>query len=821
MEPTPGTLTNYLREVHQEIRLRTETENLLFPEAATRYLTELLADIDLTSDVVYCVEDHSQGRGKDAAYRITGFSLLDNSDHEEQTARARKSRAKSGETTTEAENLDLFIFGQDEDQDPAAGPQTLNTADLNQLAKLATNFLARGLRGYLKTELDSSSLAFELANKLAHEESRPIRVRIFILTTKVLGDRVQALAEQTNDQGVVIQYLIWDLKQFHQVAAGGFARQSIEIDFEKDEGLDGPLPCLPMPVENQDYQSYLAIIPGKVLAKIYLDHGSRLLEQNVRSFLQFGGKTNRGIRDTIRDAPHRFLAYNNGLAATATRVTLTDLPRGGRALASIQNLQIVNGGQTTAAIFQSCYKTKANLDKVFVQLKLTVLHNPDDMSSIVPLISRYANTQNAISSADLSANSEFNMTLQRIARTTPGPALPGMLGLQYWYFERARGDYKNELARRFTPKAQKQFTDTNDKKRLLTKEAVAKYDLTWEGHPYIVARGAQKLYEFFTRTREKLPKAEQLPDQVWFQNMVAQAIMFQRAERLYDELYGRGGGYRALAVCYAVSWLVYLTNDRPLNRARIWRQQGLSEQLTAALKESVRAANEFLIATAGTRTPREWAVKQECWDALKVSRTPAPLLAAAIRALPDADRAIETAAQPRTEQETERALLQYRQDALSDLGPAAWRMMATWGRTIDPLNGKPFLTSRQSEMCDTIARRIETRRSLELSEVANGEDVIEVVLATRPDLLADLGEDPASPPAGTGENETPVTLADVDELLAWDRATRPHRLVPQEVAGLIRLQKLQQPFNENWQSKVRDYIARAEHYGFRSQELAS
>ena len=142
--------------------------------------------------------------------------------------------------------------------------------------------------------------------------------------------------------------------------------------------------------------------------------------------------------------------------------------------------------------------------------------------------------------------------------------------------------------------------------------------------------------------------------------------------------------------------------------------------------------------------------------------------------------------------------------------------MATWGRTIDPLNGRSFLTPRQSEMCETIARRIETRRAIEPSEIANGEDAIEVVLATRPDLLADLADDPASPLAGTGENETPVTLADVDELLAWDRVTRPRRLLPQEVAGLIRLQKRQQPFNDSWQSKVRDYIARAEHYGFRS-----
>jgi hypothetical protein len=57
-----------------------------------------------------------------------------------------------------------------------------------------------------------------------------------------------------------------------------------------------------------------------VLAKIYGQHGQRLLERNVRAFLSAKGKINSGLQQTLKDAPHRFLAYNNGLCCTAASV---------------------------------------------------------------------------------------------------------------------------------------------------------------------------------------------------------------------------------------------------------------------------------------------------------------------------------------------------------------------------------------------------------------------------------------------------------------------------------------------------------------------
>ena len=66
----------------------------------------------------------------------------------------------------------------------------------------------------------------------------------------------------------------------------------------------------------EGYRAFLTLIPGHMLRSIYSDFGSRLLERNVRSFLQARGKVNRGIRDTIASEPDRFLAYNNGITLT-------------------------------------------------------------------------------------------------------------------------------------------------------------------------------------------------------------------------------------------------------------------------------------------------------------------------------------------------------------------------------------------------------------------------------------------------------------------------------------------------------------------------
>jgi len=573
-----------------------------------------------------------------------------------------------------------------------------------------------------------------------------------------------------------------------------------------------------MPVDNKDYQSYLAILPGDVLADIYEKYGARLLEQNVRSFLQFGGKTNKGIRDTIKEVPHHFLAYNNGLAATASEVELTTLPEGGKGIASIRALQIVNGGQTTASIFQTRRELNgkdqeaAPLAQVFVQLKLTVLRRPEEMAVMVPLISRFANTQNGISPADLSANSEFNVELERVSRTTTAPAPAGTQVLTRWFYERARGQYKVELARRITKASRTAFERENPKAQVLTKEAVAKFDLAWDGWPHIVAGGAQKLYSFFinppdSKTKLKARAKPPVPDKFWFQDLAAKAMLFQAAEKLYDQTFGRGGGYRALTVCYAVAWLRQLLNPEPVSLNRIWRQQGLTDPMREVVQATLRVVDDYLRETAGTRTAREWAVKEECW--LQLQRQPVPpALLAAIRAVPATDRAAEVPRARQTPEELAREEQRAQAAALTSLGEAAWDAIETWGRQ------SQRLTPRQLEMSGNIARAIELNRPLTESEINNGHAAIDAVLEHQPDLLNSLEEATTALTATPSPREVQsLTLELLQRLYDWERT---HKCLTDfhfnMIRKLVREQRLPKPFEEKL---IREIVRRARTKGFK------
>src|SRR5690606_27531164 len=202
------------------------------------------------------------------------------------------------------------------------------------------------------------------------------------------------------------------------------------------------------------------IIPGRALAVIYERHGSRLLEQNVRAFLQFTGKINKGIRNTILNEPHMFLAFNNGLAATAEEVEVSSTKDGrGLLISKVKDFQIVNGGQTTASIYHTFNKDKKDISEIFVQLKLSVIKNRNNFSEIVSRISEYANTQNRVSVSDLSSNRPFHVELEKLSRSIFAPPVAGHSSQQTtWFYERARGQYKNARAKEgFTKARQRAF----------------------------------------------------------------------------------------------------------------------------------------------------------------------------------------------------------------------------------------------------------------------------------------------------------------------------------------------------------------------------
>ena len=470
--------------------------------------------------------------------------------------------------------------------------------------------IKRGIQLYHKaindlyTSFQRDNDTYEFAITL-HDNKDAIRtVRICALTNGI----VKPIDFQNiSIGGAEVSFSIWDLDRLYRCVMSGKMRETIEIDFQ--DKFNETIPCIENSLSDK-YSVYLAIISGELLAELYDEFRDRLLEKNVRSFLQVKGAVNKGIRDTLRDEPDMFLAYNNGISVTAESVDIVRDENGKPSIKSIRDMQIVNGGQTTASIFNvnNDKKINSDLSKVFVQMKISVMTSSDDMDEIVPRISAFANTQNKVQIADFSANDPYHRRVEELSRTIWSPAKGGLLP-QNWFYERARGQYADMLSRESTTLKRKKFKESHP---VFTKTDLAKFENTWDQLPFYVSEGAQKNFRRFTvRLSQRKGK---LPDEKYYQNLIAKTILFKRTEKLVSKQ--QYGGYRANIVTYTIAFLSFKTAQR-IDLEKIWKEQGLS----LALEDEIVAVSKF-VQQAITNPPGganvgEWCKKEMCWKSIK------------------------------------------------------------------------------------------------------------------------------------------------------------------------------------------------------------
>jgi hypothetical protein len=465
--------------------------------------------------------------------------------------------------------------------------------------ELVLGFLKRALTGF-HAKMEEASDAFQAARSIYESRDTLATVRLFLLS-----DGVMRSLDITPEKlpGLELRYVAWDLEKLSQLKVG--ERTAIELDFKKDYG--GEIPCLEAPVESDEFRTFLAFFPAPLLSQIYSEYGQRLLERNVRAFLQVKGKINKGLQATLRDESNRFLAYNNGLCCTAAEVEIDGAKGKSAYLRSVKDFQIVNGGQTTASIFHAIKKEHLDLSDVIVQVKLTVIRDPERVTEIVPMISKFANSQNKVNGADFAANGKFHRELEAISRNTWVIASSGMERGTHWYYERARGSYMDDKARQGTPARRKDWAQKNPPTQKFTKTDLAKFEHAWLGLPHLVCRGAEKNFEQFASRLEEDGEPE--VNQSFFEEVIARGILWRTAEKLFDSL--KLTGYRAQSVAYAVAWVAE-QSARRVDLPAIWKQQRLPDDLTAVLLTVCGEAHKFLSARLGNvgeaaKKPDTWA----------------------------------------------------------------------------------------------------------------------------------------------------------------------------------------------------------------------
>lgn len=512
--------------------------------------------------------------------------------------------------------------------DLAAGSLNLLIADFNDgeinnltntTIEAKTNLLLRYFRSTLKgffNGAEQSDPAVQLAREIRRNIDAIHTVHIFIVSTDRLSTSVKTLELEDFTFGSYTFKVVRDVLDIEKIfrsKMAGFEKEDLIINCS-DFGVDG-IPCIKADIETDQYDSYLAIVPGPFLAEIYKKHGPTLLESNVRSFLKFNGGVNKGIRGTILNEKSRFFTYNNGISTTAKSIE-TAMSGNGLVITSFTDLQIINGGQTTATLAATNIKNNADLSGIFVQMKLTVLK--DDNPELIRNIATYANSQNKVKTADLNSSHPFYVRIEDFSRKIYVPLASGQLVQQLWFFERARGQYEQPLMQ-MTKKQRDDYKLVRPKDKKFTLTDLSKYMNAADMLPHFVSWGGEvNAAHFHNNMVKQWNKDNSLYNELFYKELIGKKIFFAFIENTVSaqEWYQEKRAYRPQLVAYTFAKLVYEAKKakKNINFRGIWDLQSVSDAYYTDVAQIAKMVFDTIYdENRSTANIETYCKKEECW----------------------------------------------------------------------------------------------------------------------------------------------------------------------------------------------------------------
>lgn len=586
------TLEEFREEFINNINAEALEENQYPVEAFIEYMKDILInDYSLISDLENCYFEFNNGSKQnmhiDAAYLELAANVLD-----------------------------LVIA----DYNPGE-IKNINNEFITNKSNLMLHYFDNVLKGYFDGA-ELSNPATQLAINIKKNLNSINKIHLIIISTNKMSKFVKT-TELPNHQiynlNLKVDLDVIGIENIYNTKLPTFKKEPIEI-ITKDFDCEG-IQCIKADIGSNDYQAYLAIVPGKFLCDIYKKYGPRLLESNVRSFLNSRGAVNKGIRGTIINEKDKFFTYNNGISTIAKSIKTEYKEKKGLYITKFEDFQIINGGQTTASLASANIKDKASLDNIFVQMKLTIL-NKDD-SELIHNISKYANSQNKVTAADLNSNHPFYIRIEDFSRKIYSPIINNQTYQTLWFFERARGQYDQPKMSK-TKAERATYEKINPKSQKFTKTDLAKFLNASYMKPYDVSWGAEvNLTKFQVEMEKQWDKDKNVFNELFYKELIAKAILFKTIEKEISkqDWYIQNKAYRAQLVAYTFSKLVYeaqKNNNSELNYKAIWDKQFVCDYLVEEIGKISKLAFDVLYdVNRQYSNIGEYCKRKECWEILK------------------------------------------------------------------------------------------------------------------------------------------------------------------------------------------------------------
>jgi hypothetical protein len=549
----------------------------------------------------------------------------------------------------------------------------LQNSKIKDIFKKVENFYNKSTKG-LHEKIDQSAEANDLA-KIIFDNSKEIRNVSFILITDMVC-KDQAGYEIGLEGGASALLTVWDVQRFYRYENSGKVAEEINIKTE-DYGSNYIKATLANSAD-EPYNIFIGVINGQFLFNLYDKWGTRLLERNVRAYLQARGSksVNSEIRKTIREEPEMFMAYNNGLTITTNNLDFDLIgDQGESVIKAIGDFQIVNGGQTIASIWhaKNIYK-ESEISKINVQVKIAFIKEKEDLEEIADKISYTSNRQNAVNTADFRGKHPFHIVFEKLSRSTWAPDPENGNIETKWFYERARGLYDETKNLKRTEAEKKKWTTRNPKNQKFDKLLLAKSIRTFELKPDEVCLGAQKNFTLFSLDLIENKKVSL--DEVDYKESVAKIILWKTTEKIITSQ--KIPGYRAQIVTYTLALIFYLVQGR-IDFLKIWSKQLVDDDLKNLINEYTSKVRTFIVDTELNVT--EYVKKEEVW--IKIKKKFDPDRESISEKIPSSLVDPSKAKKEKKRIKAPKKQVKF----ISKLTPEDWFSLAKWGKSTNHLTG--------------------------------------------------------------------------------------------------------------------------------------
>lgn len=533
------------------------------------------------------------------------------------------------------ERLQLFILNDESISLNSKNLEISLKEYYDAIFKQAINFTSKAIKGHLNDIQDIgaiNALINQMSSSLGAHQFDVIEIFLVSATATVnnSGSIVQPKRIDFKDEKIKLKYTknrefvekeillikrLIDLNFLYSVLISQGNREALTINFE--EQFDFKIEAIKA-ADETNFESYLCVLPATILAELYKRFSSRLLEKNVRSFLQFRG-VNLGMRKTLTKNPEKFIAFNNGLTITASNKEVETI-NGKFYIKSLSDFQIVNGGQTTASIYFS-QKDGIDISKVKVMAKINVAKNisEEELNELISSISEYSNSQSKVTNVDLRSR---NPNLNKIKALSESIITPSS---RKWFFEKSKGEFNTKL-RIAGSSGKNRIEKEYPKEYRFTKEQLGKYYSSWGNEPYKVKKGGEAIFRKFLEDIGSEENSKKVNiDRNFYELLISKIILFKSLENIHGTRNNAIGQLRSAVVPYAISILYNHTegnkkNDKTFDLSKLWNREGIEDDLEVYLKSLMILINDLIKKYAKSDDLGEYSKKKELWDDISTSK---------------------------------------------------------------------------------------------------------------------------------------------------------------------------------------------------------